>query len=84
MKLNLDMLEGEHEKAIVQVASYQQQLKSYYDKRAKVKQFQPGNLVVRKNFITAQKQGSKKMKPNWENLYVINQSKAEEVIHLTP
>ncbi|KAI5317773.1 hypothetical protein L3X38_037480 [Prunus dulcis] len=73
MRLNLDLLEGEREKTIIQVASYQQ-LKSYYDKRAKVRQFQPGDLVLRKAFITAQRQGSKKMNPNWEGPYVINRA----------
>ncbi|CAL9019626.1 unnamed protein product [Prunus brigantina] len=75
MRLNLDLLEGEREKAIVQVASYQQRLKSYYDKRAKIRQFQPGDLVLRKAFITAQRQGSKKIKPNWEVPYVISWSR---------
>ncbi|CAL2254387.1 unnamed protein product [Prunus armeniaca] len=75
MRLNLDLLEGEREKAIVRVASYQQQLKSYYDKRAKIRQFQPDDLVLRKAFITAQRQGSKKMKSNWEGPYVINRSR---------
>ncbi|CAL9025533.1 unnamed protein product [Prunus brigantina] len=74
MRLNLDLLEGEREKAIVQVASYQQRLKSYYDKRAKIRQFQHGDLVLRKAFITAQRQGSKKIKPNWEGPYVISRS----------
>ncbi|CAL8131695.1 unnamed protein product [Prunus armeniaca] len=74
MRLNLDLLEGECEKAIVRVTSYQQRLKSYYDKRAKIRQFQPGDLVLRKAFITAQRQGSKKIKPNWEGPYVISWS----------
>ncbi|KAI5312419.1 hypothetical protein L3X38_041592 [Prunus dulcis] len=34
MGLNLDLLEDEREKTIIRVASYQQQLKSYHDKRA--------------------------------------------------
>ncbi|KAI5317477.1 hypothetical protein L3X38_037184 [Prunus dulcis] len=66
IRLNLDLLEGEREKTIIRVTSYQQQLKSYYDKKAKVRKFQPGDLVLRKAFITAQRQGSKKMNPNWE------------------
>ncbi|XP_020421392.1 uncharacterized protein LOC109949701 [Prunus persica] len=74
MRLNLDLLEGERKKAIVRVASYQQRLKSYYDKRAKIRQFQPSDLVLRKAFITAQRQGFKKMKPNWEGPYIISQS----------
>ncbi|XP_020415572.1 uncharacterized protein LOC109948075 [Prunus persica] len=74
MRLNLDLLEGEREKTIIQVTSYQQQLKSYHDKRAKVRQFQPGDLVLRKAFITAPRQGLKKMNPNWEGPYMISQS----------
>ncbi|XP_020415620.1 uncharacterized protein LOC109948104 [Prunus persica] len=74
MRLNLDLLEGEREKTIIRVASYQQQLKSYHDKRAKVRQFQPGDLVLRKAFITAPRQGSKKMNPNWEGPYMISRS----------
>ncbi|VVA33524.1 PREDICTED: rve domain-containing, partial [Prunus dulcis] len=72
MRLNLDLLESEHGKAIVRVVSYHQRLKSYYDKRAKIKQFQLGDLVLRKTFITAQRQGYKKMKPNREGRYVIS------------
>ncbi|KAI5343386.1 hypothetical protein L3X38_011262 [Prunus dulcis] len=74
MRLNLDLLEGEREKAIFQVAFYQQRLKSYYNERAKIRQFQPGDLMLRKAYITAQRQGSKKMKPNWEGPYVISRS----------
>ncbi|CAL2245816.1 unnamed protein product [Prunus armeniaca] len=64
MKLKLDLLEGKRERAIVRVASYQHQLKPYYDKRTKVKQFQMSDLVFKKTIIIAQRQGSKKMKPN--------------------
>ncbi|CAL2239410.1 unnamed protein product [Prunus armeniaca] len=73
MRLSLDLLKGECKKAIVQVVSYQQRLKSYYDERAKIRLFQLGDLVLRKTFITAQRQGSKKMKPNWKGPYVISQ-----------
>lgn len=72
MQLNLNMLEGEREKAIVRVADYQQQLMSYYNKRAKVRQFQSGDLMLKKAFIIAQRQGSKKMKPSWEGLYLVS------------
>ncbi|XP_020426547.1 uncharacterized protein LOC109950823 [Prunus persica] len=74
IRLNLDLLEGEREKTIIRVASYQQQLKSYHDKRAKVRQFQPGDLVLKKAFITAPRQWSKKMNPNWEGPYMISRS----------
>ncbi|CAL2278268.1 unnamed protein product [Prunus armeniaca] len=90
MKVNLDLLEEEREKAIVQVAAYQQQLTSYYNKKPR-KNFHPtlrktfilhqcsscslpGDLVLRKTFITTPRQGSKKMKPNNEGPYVISRS----------
>ncbi|CAL8999103.1 unnamed protein product [Prunus brigantina] len=56
MRLNLDLLEGEREKVIVRVAFYQQRLKSYYDKRAKIRQFQLGDLwgrIVIQLFISS-------------------------------
>ncbi|KAI5327430.1 hypothetical protein L3X38_026826 [Prunus dulcis] len=74
MRLNLDLLEGEREKTIIRVSSYRLQLKSYYDKRVKIRQFQPGDLVLRKTFITTSRQGSKKINPNWKGPYVISWS----------
>ncbi|KAI5328253.1 hypothetical protein L3X38_027650 [Prunus dulcis] len=72
MRINLDLLEEKREKAIVRVAAYEQQLTSYYNKKAKIKQFWPGDLVLRKTIITSPRQGSKKMKPNWEGPYMIS------------
>lgn len=37
MKVNLDLLEEEREKAIVLIKAYQQQLTSYYNKKAKIR-----------------------------------------------
>ncbi|CAL2237041.1 unnamed protein product [Prunus armeniaca] len=75
MKVNLDLLEDERENFIVQVVAYQQQFMSYYNKRTKVRQFQPGDLVLRRAFILVQRQRSKKMKPNWEGPYMISRSR---------
>ncbi|CAL9009863.1 unnamed protein product, partial [Prunus brigantina] len=54
--------------------TYQQQLTSYYNRKAKIRQFRPGDLVLRKTFITTPRQWSTKMKPNWEGPYVISRS----------
>ncbi|CAL2238433.1 unnamed protein product [Prunus armeniaca] len=84
MKVNLDLLEEEREKAIVRVAAYQQQLTSYYNKKAKIRQFQPGDLVLRKTFITAPRQCERmsgKMVSNWEGPYVINRSGGQRKLH---
>ncbi|KAM2672917.1 hypothetical protein EV2_014255 [Malus domestica] len=63
MATNLDLAEERREQTIIRIVAYQQQLIFSYNKRAKIRQFQPGDLVLRKAFITAHKEGSKKMDP---------------------
>ncbi|KAI5327054.1 hypothetical protein L3X38_026450 [Prunus dulcis] len=72
MKVNFDLLGEKREKVIVRVVAYQQLLMSYNNKIAKVRQFQPRELVLRKASITAQRHGSNKMNPSWECPYVIS------------
>ncbi|KAM2140897.1 hypothetical protein ACFX1Q_007241 [Malus domestica] len=72
MAISLDLAEEKREQTITRIAAYQQQLISSYNKRAKIRQFQPGDPVLRKAFITAHKEGSKKMDPIWEGLYKIS------------
>ncbi|KAM1329291.1 hypothetical protein ACFX2F_013473 [Malus domestica] len=72
MATDLDLAEERREQTITRIAAYQQQLISSYNKRAKIRQFQPGDLVLRKVFITARREGSKKMDPIWEGPYKIN------------
>ncbi|KAM2801730.1 hypothetical protein PS2_045127 [Malus domestica] len=69
---DLDLAEEKREQTITRIAAYQQQLLSSYNKRAKIRQFQPGDLVLRKAFITARREGSKKMDPIWEGPYKIS------------
>ncbi|KAM2570361.1 hypothetical protein TB2_010341 [Malus domestica] len=71
MATNLDLAEERREQTITRIAVYQQQLISSYNKRAKIRQFQPGDLVLRKAFITARREGSKKIDPIWEGPYKI-------------
>ncbi|KAM1857183.1 hypothetical protein ACFX14_007318 [Malus domestica] len=73
MATNLDLVEEELEKVITRITAYQQQLISSYNKRVKIQQFHPGDLVFRKAFITARWEGSKKMAPIWERRYKISQ-----------
>ncbi|CAN6570067.1 unnamed protein product [Malus baccata var. baccata] len=47
------------------------QLISSYNKRAKIRQFQSEDLVLRQAFSTARKEGLKKMDLIWEGLYKI-------------
>ncbi|KAM1773897.1 hypothetical protein ACFX12_043336 [Malus domestica] len=72
MASNSDLVEEEHEKVITCITAYQQQLLSHYNKRAKIRKFQPEDLVLRKAFITARREDSKKNAPIWECLYKIS------------
>ena len=48
MKSELDLLEEKRELAKLRIASYQQRAARYYNSKVKVKQFQLGDLVLRK------------------------------------
>ena len=48
MATNLDLAEERHEQTITRIAAYQQQLLSSYNKMTRIRQFQPGDLVLRK------------------------------------
>ncbi|KAM2344900.1 hypothetical protein ACFXTH_008849 [Malus domestica] len=72
MATSLDLAEKKCEQTITCITTYQQQLISSYNKRAKIWQFHPEDLVLRKAFITTCKEGSKKMDPIWEGQYKIS------------
>ncbi|XP_068319706.1 uncharacterized protein [Pyrus communis] len=63
MATSLDLTEEKHEQTITRITAYQQQLIFSYNEKAKMWQFQPKDLVLRKAFITAHREGSKKMDP---------------------
>ncbi|KAM1545501.1 hypothetical protein ACFX10_045837 [Malus domestica] len=72
MATRLNLAEEIREQIITLIAAYQHQLLSSYNKMAKIQQFQPGDLVIRKTFITASRKGSKNMDPIWESPYKIS------------
>jgi len=72
MATKLDLVEERCDKVITLIATYQQQLLSNYNKRARIRQFQPRDLVLKKAFITARWECSKKIAPIWESLYKIS------------
>nr|XP_027122086.1 uncharacterized protein LOC113739037 [Coffea arabica] len=65
LRCNLDMLEVKREEAAIRMAKYKSQLARYHNARVKSTQFQPGDLVMRKNSIS-RAHSSNKLDPNWE------------------
>ncbi|KAM1078744.1 hypothetical protein ACFX19_026375 [Malus domestica] len=72
MATSLDLAEERREQTITRIAAYQHQLISSYNKKAKIRQFQPRDLVKRKTFIIASRKGSKNMDPICESPYKIS------------
>ncbi|XP_070662327.1 uncharacterized protein [Malus domestica] len=83
MAINLDMAKEKREKVITHIAAYRQQLLSSYNKEAKIRQFQPGDLILRKVFITARRVGSKKIDHIWESPYKISKVGGKGSYNLT-
>ncbi|XP_071933688.1 uncharacterized protein [Coffea arabica] len=70
LRCNLDMLEAKREEAAVRMAKYKSQLARYHNARVRTIQYQPGDLVLRKNSIS-RAHGSNKLDPNWEGPYKV-------------
>ena len=48
LRLNLDLLDEARDRAKVKLKAYQQRMTHYYDRRVKHKEFEMGDLVLRK------------------------------------
>ncbi|XP_057950947.1 uncharacterized protein LOC131145776 [Malania oleifera] len=64
LRLEIDLLEERQDQASLKVAAYQQRVAKYYNNRVKVRNFQPGDLVLRKTRNNPSESGSHKLKPN--------------------
>ena len=63
---DLDLLEERREKAAIQLAAYQQQLAKAYNKKVNPREFQIGDLLLRKVVGNNKDLWEGKLGPNWE------------------
>ncbi|XP_071933648.1 uncharacterized protein [Coffea arabica] len=70
LRCNLDMLEAKREEAAIRMAKYKSQLARYHNSRVSNTQYQPGDLVLRKNSVS-RAHNSNKFDPNWEGPYKV-------------
>jgi len=68
---NLDLIDEQREKVMVQLAYYHQKLKQGYDASVKLRPLAPGDLVLRKVMGAAKNPSWGKFGPNWEGPYRI-------------
>ena len=67
----LDVSDELREAAAICITSYQRRLANSYNIRVKPREFQPGDLVLRKVFENTADPTTKKFQPNWEGPYVV-------------
>ena len=60
----LDIVDELRESAAIPIASYQRRLERSYNKRVKLRAFQPGDLVLRKVFENTTDPTAGKFQPN--------------------
>ena len=65
LEKSLDLIEERREKAMVQLAYYQQKLKQGYDAKVKLRPLVLGGLVLRKVLGNAKNPAGGKLGPNW-------------------
>ena len=73
LKANLDLLEEAREDAAISTSIRAQQVSRYYNRRVCNRQFQVGDLVLRNCEASRPAGERKKLTPNWEGPYQINQ-----------
>ncbi|XP_057950988.1 uncharacterized protein LOC131145821 [Malania oleifera] len=69
LRSEIDLLEKRWDQASLKVVAYQHRVAKYYNSRVKVRNFQPGDLVLRKTRNNPTESRSHKLKPNWEGPY---------------
>ena len=73
LHLNLDLLEEKREQAMKRAEDYQRKTIRYYDKKVRLNNFKPSDLVLKKLLPARKDPTHGKMGPNWEGPYIISQ-----------
>ncbi|GLU19127.1 hypothetical protein SLE2022_353920 [Rubroshorea leprosula] len=71
LRENLDLVEEIREMARIRNMAHQSRVAKFYNKRVRARQFQVGDLVLRKAGLTNTYAHMGKLAPNWEGLYMV-------------
>ncbi|GKV46164.1 hypothetical protein SLEP1_g53173 [Rubroshorea leprosula] len=75
LRENLDFVEEVREMSRIRNVAYQNRVAKFYNKRVRARQFQVGDLVLRKAGLTNTRSHMGKLAPNWEGPYMVVQVK---------
>ncbi|GKU89962.1 hypothetical protein SLEP1_g4030 [Rubroshorea leprosula] len=71
LRENLDLVEEVREMARIRNMAHQSRVAKFYNKRVRARQFQVGDLVLRKAGLTNAYSHMGKLAPNWEGPYMV-------------
>ena len=83
LAINLDLLEEAREVARLRVATYQQRVARYYNRRVRVQCYNVSNLVLCLIHARARKASDGTLGPNLEGSYIIKENLGNGAYHLT-
>ncbi|XP_070024837.1 uncharacterized protein [Nicotiana sylvestris] len=69
MRVNLDLLEGRREVALIRMAAQKQVIERYYNRKARLRFFKTGDFVLKKVVQSTKAANSGKLNPMWEGPY---------------
>ncbi|GKV52265.1 hypothetical protein SLEP1_g58853 [Rubroshorea leprosula] len=75
LRENLDFVEEVREMSRIRTVAHQNRVAKFYNKRVRARQFQVGDLVLRKAGLTNTHSHMGKLAPNWEGPYMVVQVK---------
>ena len=82
MQLQLDLMDELRTTAKQRLARYQNRMAQYYNSRVRHKDFQVGDLVLRKVMGAARDPTQGKLSPNWEGPYRVTSWQRKGTYHL--
>ncbi|GAV79843.1 hypothetical protein CFOL_v3_23306 [Cephalotus follicularis] len=71
LRAGLDLVEELRDKASIRVATYQQRVSRYYNKRVNPRPLREGDLVLKNATISDPSSSRGKLSPNWEGPYKV-------------
>ena len=82
MRLQLDLVDEARATAEQRLARYQNLMSKHYNSKVKHRDFQIGDLVLRKVIGIAKDPSQGKLRPNWEGSYRITSWQRKGIYHL--
>ncbi|XP_075092219.1 uncharacterized protein LOC142172489 [Nicotiana tabacum] len=82
MHINLDLLEGKREAALIGMAAQKQVIERYYNRKSRLRFFKIGDFVLKKGFQSTKAANTGKLSPTWEVPYWIHDIAGKGVYEL--